>query len=174
MLRWSQDWARGSKVLDVACGSGRHVRHLAALGMAVTGIDRDATALEDLAHIAETRVADIEAGPWPFPGRQFDALLITNYLWRPLWPTLLDSVADDGWLVCETFGLGNETVGRPSNPDFLLRPGELIDTLRTHSADGWRIVAYEDGFLDTPDRFVQRIAARRVAAPHGAPPRHHL
>jgi SAM-dependent methyltransferase len=173
-MRWSPLWAPGTRVLDVACGSGRHVRPLAALGLTVTGIDRDAAALVALADIAEARVADIEAGPWPFPGRRFDVLLVTHYLWRPLWPTLLDSVAEGGWLVYETFCRGHETVGRPSNPDFLLRPGELIDILRQQGANGWRIVAYEDGFLDAPERFVQRIAARRLPVQGEAPPRHRL
>jgi hypothetical protein len=91
-----------------------------------------------------------------------------------LWPTLLASVGEEGWLVCETFSIGNETVGKPSNPDFLLRPGELLDVLRSHASGGWRVLAYEDGFLDTPERFVQRIAARRVPVRRGAPPRYPL
>lgn len=174
VVRWSRLWPQGTSVLDVACGSGRHVRLLAGLGHAVTAIDRDAAVLEPLAGCAETFVADLEAAPWPIPGRQFGALVVTNYLWRPLFPTLLSSVAEEGWLVYETFSLGNETVGRPSNPDFLLRPGELLDTLRAHARGGWRVIAYEDGFLDQPDRFVQRIAARRVPALRGVPPRHLL
>lgn len=174
VLRWSGHWAPGTTVLDMACGSGRHVRHLAGLGLAVTGVDRDAAALAPLAGIAETHVADIEAGPWPLAGRRFGVVLVTNYLWRPLWPTLLASVAEGGWLVYETFCLGNETVGRPSNPDFLLRPGELLEVLRSPDAGEWRVIAYEDGFLSGPDRFVQRIAARRVAPDTADPPRHRL
>jgi len=174
VVRWSRLWAPGTSVLDVACGSGRHVRLLAGLGHAVTGIDRDTAALEPLAGLAETIAANIEANPWPIPGRRFDALVVTNYLWRPLWPTLLASVGEEGWLVYETFSIGNETVGKPSNPDFLLRPGELLDVLRSHASGGWRVLAYEDGFLDTPERFIQRIAARRVPARRGAPPRYPL
>ncbi len=112
-------------------------------------------------------VADIENGPWPFAGRQFDAVIVTNYLWRPLLPTLLDSLAPGGVLIYETFTQGNETVGKPSRPDFLLRPGELLDVCRA-----LRVVAFEDGFESGPSgqtpRFVQRIAAVREAA--GAEP----
>ena len=108
-------------------------------------------------------MADIENGPWPFAGRQFDAVVVTNYLWRPLMPTLLASLAPGGVLIYETFTQGNETVGKPSRPDFLLRPGELLDTCRS-----LRIVAFEDGFQEGPQgqapRFVQRIAAVREAA----------
>jgi hypothetical protein len=97
---------------------------------------------------------------------------VTHYLWRPLLPTLVDSVAPGGVLIYETFARGNETVGRPSNPDFLLRPGELLDAVRGEL----RVVAYEDGFLAPPPRFVQRVAAVREApgAPGAAPPRHAL
>jgi SAM-dependent methyltransferase len=174
VLRWARLWQSGSQVLDVACGAGRHLRALAAAGHAVTGIDRDAEALAPLAGLGETLVADIESDAWPLPGRQFDAVVVTNYLWRPLMPTLLASVAAEGWLVYETFSIGQETIGKPSNPAFLLRPGELLDTVRGHAAGGWRVIAYEDGFLDAPDRFVQRIAARRVPAVRGDPPRYPL
>ena len=155
MLRWSALVAPGTTVLDIACGSGRHVRWFASRGCRVTGVDRDEAAVRPLQAIAEIVVADIEDGPWPLPGRRFGAVVVTNYCWRALLPTAVASVADGGVLIYETFAIGNETVGRPSNPDFLLRPGELLDAAR-----GLRVVAYEDGFLTTPDeRFVQRIAA---------------
>jgi SAM-dependent methyltransferase len=156
--RWSHLVPRGANVLDVACGSGRHVRWFAERGCRVTGVDRDALALQPLAGIARTVAADIENGPWPFPGERFDAVIVTNYLWRALLPTLVQSVADGGVLIYETFGLGNETVGKPSNPHFLLRPGELLQ-----AAAGLRIVAFEDGFLASPERHVQRLAAVRPA-----------
>jgi SAM-dependent methyltransferase len=170
---WVQRWShlvppRGS-VLDVACGSGRHVRWFADRGCRVTAVDRDAAAVEPLQAIAELLVADIENGPWPFAGRRFDAVIVTNYLWRPLLPTLIASVADGGVLIYETFADGNQTVGKPSNPDFLLKPGELLQ-----AAQGLEVVAYENGFLDTPPRFVQRMAAMKswgAAAPF---PRRHL
>jgi SAM-dependent methyltransferase len=147
-------------VLDVACGSGRHVRWLAAQGFRVTGIDRDATALEPLATLARTVVADIEGGAWPLPGETFDAVVVTNYLWRPLWPVLLASLSEGGVLLYETFALGHEDYGRPSNPAFLLREGELLQ-----ACDGLQIVAFEDGLLSDPPRRIQRIVARRGDGP---------
>jgi SAM-dependent methyltransferase len=162
--RWSSLVAPGARVLDVACGSGRHLRWFAERGCRVTGVDRDAAALAPLAALGETLVADIENGPWPLAGRRFDAVVVTNYLWRPLFATLRDSVDEGGVLVWETFAAGNETVGKPSNPDFLLRPGELLEAAGT-----LRVIAYEDGFLDHPPRFVQRIAAVR-RGPREAPP----
>jgi SAM-dependent methyltransferase len=157
--RWSTLVPAGAAVLDVACGAGRHVRWFAARGHRVTGVDRDAAALAPLADVAETVEADIENAAWSLPGRRFDAVVVTNYLWRPLLPTIVASVDDGGVLIYETFSQGNASVGKPSNPDFLLRPGELLQ-----AAAGLRIVAYEDGFLAAPDRFVQRIAAVREAA----------
>ena len=175
--RWVQRWshlvAPQASVLDVACGSGRHVRWFARRGCRVTGVDRDASALRALAGGAELVVADIESAAWPFEGRRFDAVIVTNYLWRELLPTLVASVADEGVLIYETFASGNGTVGKPSNPAFLLRPGELLEAVQ-----GLRIVAFEDGFEAAPDgsqpRFVQRIVAvrERTAAP--APARHLL
>ena len=146
--------APGGTLLDLACGSGRHLRWLAAQGFAVTGVDRDAAALAALQGLGRTVTADLENGPWPLPGERFAALLVTNYLWRPLWPTLIASLADGGVLIYETFALGNEAFGKPSNPDFLLRPGELLA-----ACQGLHVVAYEDGVLDAPPRRVQRIVA---------------
>jgi SAM-dependent methyltransferase len=173
---WVQRWAHllppAARLLDVACGSGRHVRWFAGRGAQVTALDRDAAALEPLRGVAhEIVVADIEHGPWPFAGRRFDAVLCTNYLWRPLLPVIVAAVDAGGVLLYETFALGNASVGRPSNPQFLLRPGELLA-----AASGLRIVAYEDGFLEAPARFVQRIAAVREAGTFdtAAPPRHAL
>lgn len=156
--RWTHLVPAGGAVLDVACGGGRHLRWFAARGHPVTGVDRDAGALATLAGVGETVQADIEDGPWPLPGRQFQAVVVTNYLWRPLFPRILDSVAPGGVLLHETFARGNETVGKPSRPDFLLAPGEL---LRAYGE--LRVVAFEDGFLEDPPRYVQRIAAVRPA-----------
>lgn len=157
----------GASVLDVACGRGRHMRWFKQQGHAVTGVDRDAEALALARTWGEAVQADIENGPWPFAGRQFGAVVVTNYLWRPLLPTLLDAVAPSGALLYETFAQGNETVGKPSRPDFLLRTGELLALC---SDAGWRVVAYEDGFLSQPERFVQRVAAVRPGVPTGSAP----
>jgi len=167
--RWSHLVPAGASVLDLACGSGRHVRWFAAQGCKVTGVDRDAAALAGLASIAETIVADIENGPWPLAGRRFHAVVVTNYLWRPLMPTVIASIAPGGVLIYETFSAGNTSVGKPSNPDFLLRPEELLQ-----AAEGLRVVAFEDGFLDAPARFVQRIAAVREASESAQPVRYPL
>ena len=154
LCRWTHLIREGGTVLDVACGSGRHVRWLAARGLKVTALDRNAAALEPLRDIAEVCVADIEGAAWPLPGRRFDAVLITHYLWRPLWPVLREALNCGGVLIHETFADGNQTVGRPSRPDFLLRHGELLQ-----ATQGLRVVAFEDGFLDGPPRYVQRIVA---------------
>jgi SAM-dependent methyltransferase len=156
--RWSHLAPTGGAVLDVASGRGRHARWFAQNGHPVTVVDRDAEALATLQGVAETVEADIENGPWPLAGRQFAAVVVTNYLWRALLPRIVASVAPGGVLLYETFAQGNETVGKPSRPDFLLAPGELLA-----AAEDLRVVAYEDGFLANPPRFVQRIAAVRHA-----------
>jgi SAM-dependent methyltransferase len=170
--RWSHLVPAQGRVLDVACGHGRHAYWLHQQNHPLTLVDRSQEAIESIAIPAETCeavVADIENGPWPFAGRQFDAVVVTNYLWRPLLPTLLASLAPGGVLIYETFAQGNETVGKPSRPDFLLRPGELLEVCR-----GLRVVAFEDGFQQAPDRFTQRIAAVRELASPGAVPRYLL
>lgn len=154
LLRWAHLLPAGGTVLDLACGSGRHLHWLAAHGFAGTGVDRDAEALRHAPPAAETVLADIEQGPWPLGGRRFDVVLVTNYLWRPLWPQILGALAPAGVLLYETFAAGNETVGKPARPDFLLQPGELLQRCAT-----LRILAYEDGYLSGPPRFVQRVAA---------------
>jgi SAM-dependent methyltransferase len=170
-----------ARVLDLACGSGRHLRWLLAGGWTVTGVDRDTAALAALqaalrpaASAQATLIdADLEQGPWPLQGQTFDALMATNYLWRPRWPELRALLAPGGLLLVETFAHGQQTIGRPSRPEFLLQPGELLAL-----AAGLRVVAFEDGFEPAgpagPPRFVQRIAAVREAAHDGQPPRHRL
>jgi SAM-dependent methyltransferase len=144
----------GGTVLDVACGSGRHVRLFASQGCTVTAVDRDAAAVEPLRGVAEIVVADIENGPWPFAGRRFDAVVVTHYLWRPLLPGLRDALADSGLLIYETFADGQQHIGRPSRPEFLLQPGELLRAFA-----GLHVLAFEDGLLADPPRRVQRLAA---------------
>jgi len=156
-----------ARVLDLACGSGRHVRWLAAQGFAVTGVDRDEAALAPLRDVAEILVADIEGRPWPLPGRRFDGVVVTNYLWRPLFPQIRASLADGGVLIYETFADGQQCIGKPSRPEFLLQPGELLQLCA-----GLRTVAFEDGFAD--GRYVQRIAAVHAPAETPEPPRYGL
>lgn len=158
VTRFAHLIAPGGTVLDLACGSGRHVRWLVERGFRVTGVDRDAAAVAPLEAIAEIIVADIESGPWPLEGRRFDAVVVTNYLWRALLAPIAASLAPGGVLLYETFAVGQETIGRPANPDFLLRPGELLAVFA-----GLRVAAFEDGYepgaAGGPGRFVQRIAA---------------
>ncbi len=141
------------------------MRFLATRGHPVTGVDRDADAVQGLEGVGEVLVADIENGnPWPFVGRRFGGVIVTNYLWRPLLPAIVESVAEGGVLLYETFASGNETVGKPSRPDFLLQPGELV-----RACPELRVVAYQDGFLDAPARYVQSIASVRPAPGDPAP-----
>lgn len=153
--------APGATVLDVACGHGRHLGWFASQGHPATGVDRDAEALADAPAGSRVLQADIENGPWPLAGERFGAVVVAHYLWRPLLPTILESVATGGVLLYETFACGQETIGRPKRPQFLLKPGELLQLC---TAPQWRVVAFEDGFLTAPDRFIQRIAAIRNAA----------
>jgi SAM-dependent methyltransferase len=157
-------------VLDVACGGGRHTRWFLEQGRDVVAVDRDLSGVADLADAPRVELlsADLEAGaPPPFVGTTFAAVVVTNYLWRPILADLVRAVAPDGWLLYETFAVGNERFGHPTNPDFLLRPGELLELARTH---GLRVVAYEDVVVDDPrPAAVQRIAAIRPAhQAHGA------
>jgi SAM-dependent methyltransferase len=171
IVRWSHLLAPGATVLDVACGTGRHMRWFSGRQHAVTGVDRAPEALEAAAFFGRTVQADIEAGPWPFAGQAFGAVIVTNYLWRPRLPEVLAALAPDGVLLYETFARGNESVGKPSNANFLLTPGELLVAC---TAAGLRIVAYEDGFIAEPARFVQRVAAVRSPAVALEPVRHLL
>jgi SAM-dependent methyltransferase len=167
--RWWHLLAPDATVLDVACGTGRHMRAAARRGHAALGVDRSQEALDAAAAYGPTLLADLENAPWPLAHQTFGAVIVTHYLWRPLLPAIVASVAPGGVLLYETFAEGNETVGKPSRPDFLLAPGELLAACAS-----LRVVAYEDGFLSDPDRFVQRIAAVRPPAHPCAPPRHLL
>jgi SAM-dependent methyltransferase len=161
IVRWEPLIPPGP-VLDVACGSGRHARWFAARGREVDAVDRNAVAIEALQAVAGVRAvcADIEGGPWPYSGQRYAAAVVTNYLHRSLFPQLLDALAPEGVLLYETFAEGNERYGKPSNPDFLLRPGELLDVVHGKL----RVVAYENVCVECPKpALVQRICA--VAPP---------
>ena len=148
----------GGEVLDLACGSGRHTCYLAALGFRVVAVDRDELALKVLSTLkcVTVRHADLENAPWPLAGMRFDAVVVTNYLHRPLLPFILDALSPTGLLVYETFAAGNERFGKPSNPNFLLRPGELLDLVRGRL----QVVAYEDIAVSEPKpALIQRIFA---------------
>jgi SAM-dependent methyltransferase len=155
----------GAPVLDLACGSGRHTRFFLERGHPVTAVDVDLSRLQDLqGHLAlEPVQADLEDGtPWPLPNRRFAVVVVTNYLWRPLFPMILDAVDAGGMLLYETFALGNEAYGPPRNPDFLLAPGELIEVARGRL----QIVAYEHGSLERPRPAIkQRLCAVRTEQP---------
>jgi len=156
--RWAGFIAAGGEVLDLACGGGRHSRFLAGAGFRVCAVDRDAEALAALSGVpgVSVQVADLERAPWPLEGRRFAGIVVTNYLYRPLFPHVLAALAEDGALIYETFALGNERFGRPSNPDFLLRPGELLALARGKL----RVLAYEDLQVSLPKpAMVQRICA---------------
>src|ERR1044071_4064168 len=138
VVRFAALVPRGGRVLDIAAGGGRHSLLFLDHGCRVTAVDRDTSLLPARPEL-EIVTADLEDGsPWPLPGRQFDGVVVTNYLHRPLLPQLVAALAQGGVLIYETFAIGNERFGRPSNPDFLLRPGELLG-----ATQGLRVIAYE-------------------------------
>ena len=161
VLRFAARVAPGATVLDVACGRGRHARLFAAQGCAVEAVDIDAEAGASLADVAGVRFlhADLEGRPWPYGDRCLDAVVVTNYLHRPLLPRLAGALAPGGILIYETFAAGQERFGRPTNPDFLLRPRELLEVFAPLLA----VLAFEDGvvLLPRPAR-VSRLCAVRA------------
>ena len=156
--RWAGSIRPGGAVLDVAAGGGRHARFLARMGFEVDAVDRDISALGDVPENVRVLAADIEGGAWPYAGRRFDAIVVTHYLHRPLLAVFVESLEPGGLLVYETFARGNERFGKPSNPAFLLAPGELLEAVRGRL----RVLAFEDLVVDAPaPAAIQRIAARR-------------
>lgn len=158
---WIVTWAGlispGATVLDLAAGSGRHTAYFAGRGHRVTAVDRDASALVP-SDTVEVLAADLEDGsPWPLDGRRFGAIVVTNYLHRPLFPSLFAALQPGGILLYETFMEGNERFGKPSRPEFLLKDGELLDLVRGR----FSVTAYEARMISQPKMaMVQRIAAR--------------
>lgn len=164
VLRWLRLAKPGGRVLDLACGHGRHARAALEAGYAVVATDLDVSGLADLATRPklEIRACDLETGVWPFGDERFDAIVVANYLHRPHFPHLFAALAPDGVLIFETFGEGNANYGRPRNPDFLLAPGELLAAF----ADKLQIVAYEHGVEQVPRPAVrQRLCAVRASTP---------
>jgi len=158
----------GGRALDLAAGGGRHTRLARARGWAVTAVDIDTAGLATFVGDAAVEIlaADLENAPWSLGDRRFGAIVVTNYLHRPLLPLLVAAVTAGGTLIYETFALGNEAFGKPSNPNFLLAPGELLEAVLGELT----VVAYEHGKVEAPRAAViQRIAAMRVT-PDAAPP----
>ncbi len=149
----------GGRILDLACGAGRHTRFFLARGHEVTAVDRDVADVADLRETPDVEIlaADLEGGsPWPFADRTFAGIVVTNYLYRPLFPHILASLEDGGVLIYETFARGNQQFGRPRNPDHLLASGELLDL----AAGKLLVAAYEHGLVETPRQaIVQRLCA---------------
>lgn len=158
VVRWAGEISAGRPVLDLACGGGRHAVYLAGLGHPVLAVDID-LALSEPARATpgiEWLRADLEGAPWPLPGRRFGAVVVTNYLHRPLLPVLLDSLEAGGLLIYETFALGQQRYGRPRNPGHLLLPGELLEAVHGRLA----VIAFEDVDEPAQRRRMQRLCAR--------------
>ena len=153
VLRWAPLVIRGP-VLDVACGAGRHSTIFVARGIDVVAVDREEQSIPGARFVQ----ADLEGGEWPFPGERFAAIVVTNYLHRPLLPILAASLIPDGILIYETFMSGNERYGKPSNPRFLLQPGELLQ----YFGANFRLLAFEQGrVLEPKAAVIQRLCAAR-------------
>ncbi len=158
VIRWSSLLKPGTKILDLACGRGRNSLFLASLGHNVVAVDRDATKLSDIPDRPEitTLCEDLESGVWPLVGWKFGGIIVTNYLYRPMLPDLIKNLESGGILIYETFAQGNQVFGRPSNPDYLLFPYELLDMLR----DKLHIIGFEQGRVDLPSSAIlQRVCA---------------
>jgi len=157
VMRWSAEFSRGARVLDVACGTGRNARFLAAQGFVVDAVDRDIAQFADPPPGVTLLQADLESSPWPYAGVKFQGIVVTRYLHRPLFPALLGALAPGGVLIYETFARGNERYGKPSNPEYLLASGELLEVVRGKL----HVLAYEEILQEDPrPALLQRISAR--------------
>lgn len=161
IMEWLSQLKPGDSVLDIACGKGRHTRAALSAGLKVTAVDIDTSGLEDISSCdtLEIVTADLEGAPWPLGSRTFDAVIVSNYLWRPLFPALRASVTPGGLIIYETFGAGNELYGKPSNPNFLLEDGEL----RKIFADGFEVLFCQHGIEALPAPAMrQKLIARKL------------
>jgi len=160
VTQYAESVRAGGSVLDLACGGGRHAVFFASRGHPVTAVDIDTQAIRTIADPATIEIieSDLEQGAWPLPDRRFDAIVVVNYLYRPHFRRLIESLTSGGLLLFDTFAVGNERLGRPRNPDYLLRPGELL----LEFGDALNVVAYEHGEVREPDAAVrQRLCAVR-------------
>jgi SAM-dependent methyltransferase len=159
MTKWAGLVAIDASVLDVAAGGGRHTAFFANRGHRVTAIDRDVSRIAPAINV-ETLEVDLEDGsPWPLRGRTFGAVIVANYLHRPLMGALRSAVERGGVLLYETFMVGNERFGKPNRPEHLLKDGELLELVRGE----YSVTAYEARLISMPSMaMVQRIAARRL------------
>ena len=140
---------KGGTVLDLACGSGRHTRLLLNTGRSVTALDRDVSKLEDLSNNNHLKIFkfDLEGNvPWPFNAESFDGIIVVNYLYRPLFPMIIDALAVNGVLIYQTFAIGNEKYGRPNNPDYLLKNNELLNEF----GEQLQVVKFDHGYIRRP------------------------
>lgn len=166
---------KSGEILDLACGGGRHSRLALGLGYRVVAVDRDTSGLKDFRgnkslEIIETdlETATPFAPKGPFHGRTFTGIIVTNYLHRPILSGLIGALADDGVLIYETFAAGNERYGHPRNPDYLLRPGELLETVQNGVQNGLQVIAYEYGLIHDPrTAVVQRLCAVKTPSGQG-------
>ncbi len=158
VIQWMSAITPRGLVLDFACGSGRHAASLASNGFRVLAIDLDCSRFTPVPKGVEVREADLELGDWPLAGRQFDGVVVTNYLFRDRFESLLQCVAAGGVLIYETFAVGNELLGKPSNPDFLL----LSDELLARTGEAFDVLGFEQGRIERPrPAVIQRLCARR-------------
>jgi len=155
----------GGEVLDLACGAGRHARLLASMGYRVEAVDRDAEALAALAGVENvvTRCADLENGPWPYHGYGFDGIVVSRYLWRPLFPYLFGAINEGGILVYETFMEGQQRYGKPENPAHLLRVSEMLTLMHKR----FTVIAFEQG--ESPGASGQPQVMQRICVRRGPP-----